>query len=106
MTPATKTTQFDNLINGHPMRPTPITKPTETPMPRDLDPKTRAEACRIFRAWLFDRAEQYEDSSGIRSAFDELMQRVRDGEPFAAYDHGELDDILARMNQARAIEAK
>ena len=25
MNPATKTTEFDNLINGHPMRPTPIT---------------------------------------------------------------------------------
>jgi hypothetical protein len=30
--PGTKTTAFDNLLNGHPMRPTPITKPS-----RDTD---------------------------------------------------------------------
>lgn len=52
-----------------------------------------AKAGAIFAAWLFDRAEQYPNDSGIRAAFDELFRPAAEGEPFKAYEAGELDDI-------------
>lgn len=56
--------------------------------------ESRDDFRRILKAWLFDRAEQYKNSSGTRAAFDVLLDAVeRDGQPFAAYDHGELDDV-------------
>lgn len=56
----------------------------------------REETMMAFAAWLRDRAEQYDNGDGIRAAFDVLIHDTRNGEPLAAYDHGELDDILKR----------
>jgi hypothetical protein len=45
MTPATKTTRFDNLINGHPMRPTRITRPARGDLKNP--PGTLCHRCRL-----------------------------------------------------------
>ena len=50
-------------------------------------------------AWLFDRAEQYSNGSGIRAAYDELMARVRRGEHREAYRSGELDALIAERRR-------
>ncbi len=56
---------------------------------RDLVQRDLAAA-----AWVLDRAEQYDNDSGIRAAFDEIMQGLADGEHVAAYKSGELDDLM------------
>jgi hypothetical protein len=50
----------------------------------------------VCAAYVLDRAEQYNDGSGVRAAFDELIGQFRESEHLKAYDHGELDDILKR----------
>lgn len=50
----------------------------------------------ICAAYVLDRAEQYNNGSGIRAAFDELIGQFRESEHLKAFDHGELDDILKR----------
>lgn len=51
---------------------------------------------RVLAAWLFDRAEQYENESATRAAFDDLIGAVEEGEYRAAFAHGELDDLLVK----------
>ena len=63
----------------------------------NIDPATEALVHRVFAAWLQDRAEQYENESGVRAAFDELVDGALSGEPIASYRAGELDDILERL---------
>lgn len=48
----------------------------------------------IFAAWLRDRAEQYSNDSCCRCVFDELLTKLDQGEPWEAYRHGELDDLM------------
>ncbi|MEE9395210.1 MAG: hypothetical protein V3W41_22185 [Planctomycetota bacterium] len=54
---------------------------------------------RELEAWLIDRAAQYETSSGISSAIEELSRRVRRGEHIDAASSGELDDIIRRLKR-------
>ena len=63
----------------------------------DITPANVALVHQIFAAWLQDRAEQYDNESGVRAAFDELMDGALSGEPIASYRAGELDDILERL---------
>ena len=59
-------------------------------------------------AWVLDRADQYENDSPTRAAFDEIMQGLANGEHLKAAAHGELDDLLIRpfIQQARDLLAK
>lgn len=52
----------------------------------------------IAAAYALDRAEQYENGSGIVSALEELSEQLARGEHCKAFAHGELDDILARVH--------
>lgn len=56
----------------------------------------KAQLPEITAAYVLDRAEQYNNGSGVRAAFDELIQQLRGLEHLKAFDHGELDDILKR----------
>jgi len=49
----------------------------------------------IIVAYLVDRREQYDVSSGIYHAIGELIAGIQRGEHEAAHAHGEYDDILA-----------
>lgn len=57
----------------------------------------------IFAAWLLDRADQYSNDSCCRCVFDELLEKLRQGEPWEAFRHGELDDILKNTPCVRAV---
>lgn len=63
---------------------------------RELRPTENSERkiSAIFTAWLRDRAEQYSNDSCCRCVFDELITSLQNGEPWEAFRHGELDDLL------------
>lgn len=48
-------------------------------------------------AWLLDRVAQYSKDSGYHAFVGELVDGIREGEVEAAFQHGELDDILERL---------
>jgi hypothetical protein len=50
-------------------------------------------------AWLLDRAEQYDNSSATRAAFDELVQDVADWRHVQLADAGEYDDMKPRVDR-------
>lgn len=52
---------------------------------------------KVTIAYIKDRAEQYDNGSGIFAAFEELLQQFRDDEHIKAFRHGELDDLLRQM---------
>jgi hypothetical protein len=54
--------------------------------------KVEREACACY---LFDRAEQYDPSTGTRAAFDELIRDVRAGWHAECFAAGEYDDLRA-----------
>ena len=60
---------------------------------------TRSE---IAAAFIRDRAEQYDSSSGIYDALCTLAARFDDREHMAAFLHGELDELLEQMRKFRA----
>jgi hypothetical protein len=49
---------------------------------------------RIAIAYIRDRAEQYDNGSGIYAAFEELLGQFRANEHLEAFRHGELDDLI------------
>lgn len=59
------------------------------------EPKTLTESLRILEAWIQDRRAQYSPDGAIQAAFDELIESIREGEPFTSYDHGELEDLMS-----------
>lgn len=61
---------------------------------RDLD-------ARIAAAFAQDRSEQYKNSSGCRVALEDLAAELADKEHVASYEHGELDDLMARKRLSR-----
>jgi hypothetical protein len=46
-------------------------------------------------AYLLDRREQYDESSGIYHAIGELIDGIIEGEHETAHAHGDYDDLLA-----------
>jgi len=48
----------------------------------------------IVAAFIRDRAEQYDPSSGYHEALSRLAAKIACGEHRKAYAHGELDDLL------------
>lgn len=46
--------------------------------------------------WVLDRADRYDQSSGIVAALGEIASGLAEGEHIAAYEHGELDDLKDR----------
>lgn len=62
-------------------------------------PRTRQEMKpnEIAAAYAIDRAEQYEQSSGIYSALVDVAAALANGEHVIAYEHGELDDLARRV---------
>lgn len=48
----------------------------------------------INAAYLIDRCGQYVPSSGIVTALENVSVAIRNGEARAAFDHGELEDLL------------
>lgn len=58
----------------------------------------------IVAAYILDRAEQYDASSGYVTAFADLAKAIQTGEARASYEHGELDDILRRLRSKRAAK--
>ncbi len=64
---------------------------------------TRADS-QIAAAYALDRAEQYNDGSGCKSALEEFAQQLQDGEHLAAYAHGELDATSADSARLAELE--
>jgi hypothetical protein len=62
----------------------------------------REMASAIVAAYLRDRAEQYVPSSGICYALHDVAAKVAAGEAFAAYDAGELDDLMPTHRRTTA----
>lgn len=54
----------------------------------------RNELSAVFAAFVRDRREQYKPSSGTYHAFVLLEEAISDGEVFARFQRGELDDLL------------
>jgi hypothetical protein len=52
---------------------------------------------RIAAAYLLDRAEQYQDGTGIRAALDEVAHAINAGEHLKSALAGELDVLMARL---------
>lgn len=50
-------------------------------------------------AWLLDRAEQYDNSSGYRALFDELVQDVAEWRHVQCAEAGEYDDMKKRVDR-------
>ena len=50
-------------------------------------------------AYIIDRGEQYDQSSGIASALPEVAFALLRGEHTKALAHGELDDIIERLRK-------
>lgn len=50
---------------------------------------------RAVVAFILDRREQYQPSSGSYNALSDLADEIREGRDVDAYEHGELDDLLA-----------
>ena len=48
-------------------------------------------------AFLLDRAEQYDQSSGYRAFVAELVRGIARGEHHDAWNHGEYDDLKKRV---------
>jgi len=61
---------------------------------------------RVVAAWLIDRSSQYEESHPCRAFVDELVRGIIDGEPERAHEHGELDDIMRRLDTARKARGR
>jgi hypothetical protein len=62
--------------------------------------RLREENARVDRAaaaYVLDRAEQYNNSSGVRAMLEEIAEGLRTGQHREAAAHGELDDLIARM---------
>lgn len=59
----------------------------------------------VIAAYIWDRAEQYSEESGMRSAFYYLAKNIREGESEMAFAHGELDDIMTRFGYPAPKEA-
>ena len=55
---------------------------------------TEQHFARIIEAWLQDRREQYTDDSATQVAIDDLIDGLRNSEPFKAHAHGELDGLI------------
>ncbi len=50
----------------------------------------------IIAAYVMDRAQQYDQGSGIVAALYQIAKDIRHGEADQAFQHGELDDILEK----------
>lgn len=50
-------------------------------------------------AFLLDRAEQYDNSSGHRALFDELVQGIAEGRHVQCCAAGEYDDLYLRVQR-------
>jgi hypothetical protein len=61
-----------------------------------------ARITNITAAYIQDRAEQWDAESGYRTPIEDVAFQVRQGEHLAAYEHGELDDLLE--GQALTVE--
>ena len=48
-------------------------------------------------AYVYDRAHQYDHSSGIHAALCEVAHELQRGEGLASLDAGELDDVLDKV---------
>lgn len=48
-------------------------------------------------AYVQDRSEQYDNSSGCRVALEDVAANLRKNEHLDAFRHGELDDILEKV---------
>ncbi len=60
----------------------------------DCDPiAARRERARCA-AYVYDRAHQYDNSSGIHAALCEVAHELEKGEAKRADEHGDLDDLL------------
>lgn len=57
---------------------------------------TASEMQGIVAAYVQDRSEQYSNECCCRVALEDVAAAIRNGEPHAAYAHGELDDLLKR----------
>lgn len=53
----------------------------------------------IIAAYIWDRAYQYKEGTGIRHALLEVAAKIRQGEASEAHRHGELDDLLSEMKR-------
>lgn len=65
--------------------------------------RVEMSASEAAAAYVFDRAEQYDPSSGIHDALCTVAANLARGEHMAARDHGELDDLLERVRKIARI---
>jgi hypothetical protein len=63
-----------------------------------VSPPTERE---IAAAYAQDRSEQYTDKSSAKCALEDLAAALRGGEHMAAFEHGELDDLIAWARKRR-----
>lgn len=66
---------------------------------RSTHPVSDPTSREIVLAWLLDRREQYEPSSGTFSAFDELIHEFSEGDDIERYSRAELDDLIPKARQ-------
>lgn len=64
------------------------------------------KAAQIIAAYLLDRADQYETESPCWIALGDAAANIMNGEATAAFAHGELDDLLERVERLRRSGAK